>query len=70
MTGDLAPCHDVPSPDLPYNTDANLLVEKLHQRACLRIATDSIRFDMFNVLGGNWDPTDRKFSSVNQERYL
>jgi len=20
---------------------------------------DSIRFDMFNVLGGNWDPTDK-----------
>ena len=39
MTGDLAPCHDVPSPDLPYNTDANLLVKKLHQRACLRVAT-------------------------------
>ncbi len=28
MTGDLAPCHDVPSPDLPYNTDANLLVKR------------------------------------------
>jgi len=28
----------------------------------------SIRFDMFNVLGGNWDPTDqKKNSSVNSE---
>ncbi len=21
--------------------------------------------NVFNVLGGNWDPTDKKFSSVN-----
>ena len=23
------------------------------------IRIESIRFDMFNVLGGNWDPTDK-----------
>ncbi len=23
---------------------------------------DSIRFNMFSVLGGNWDPTDKKIS--------
>ena len=30
-------------------------------------AVYSIQFDVFNVLGGNWDPTDKKFSSVNSE---
>ena len=24
--------------------------------------------NVFNVLGGNWDPTDKKFSSVNSYR--
>ncbi len=24
--------------------------------------------NIFNVLGGNWDPTDKKFSSVNSYR--
>ena len=24
--------------------------------------------NMFNVLGGNWDPTDKKFSSLNSYR--
>jgi len=24
--------------------------------------------NVFNVLGGNWDPTDKKFSSVNSSR--
>ena len=28
---------------------------------------NSIRFDMFNVLGGNWDLTDKKISSMNSE---
>ncbi len=28
---------------------------------------NSIRFDMFNVLGGTWDITDKKFSSMNSE---
>ncbi len=26
----------------------------------LEVYNDSIRFDMFNVLGDNWDPTDQK----------
>ena len=25
--------------------------------------------NMFNVLGDNWDPTDKKFSSVNSYRH-
>ncbi len=25
---------------------------------------DSIWFDIFNVLGGNWDPTDRKSAQL------
>ena len=28
----------------------------------------SINILNFNVLGGNWDPTDKKFSSVNSYR--
>ena len=27
-----------------------------------------ISIDIFNVLGGNWDPTDKKLSSVNSYR--
>ncbi len=26
-----------------------------------------IQFDMVNVLGGNWDPTDKTINSVNSE---
>ena len=40
---------------------------QLHRWCLLTASSISIfRFDIFNVLGGNWDPTDKEFSSVNQ----
>jgi len=32
------------------------------------VMTQSINQYILNVLGGNWDPTDKKFSSVNSYR--
>ncbi len=32
------------------------------------LINQSIAINIFNVLGGNWDPTDKKFSSVNSYR--
>ena len=38
--------------------------------SCYRSAKQSINqsINIFNVLGGSWDPTDKKFSSVNSYR--
>ena len=38
-------------------SSARLNSESINQYQCI-----------FNVLGGNWDPTDKKFSSVNSYR--
>ena len=37
-----------------------------HVGVALETINQSI--NVFNVLGGNWDPTDKKFSSVNSYR--
>ncbi len=34
----------------------------------LRMTDYNQSINVFNVLGGNWDPTDKKFSSVNSYR--
>ena len=36
--------------------------------ACCELCANTISINIFNVLGGNWDPTDKKFSSVNSYR--
>ena len=34
----------------------------------LAMTVPGVSINVFNVLGGNWDPTDKKFSSVNSYR--
>ncbi len=38
------------------------------ERVLLRQLSINQSINIFNVLGGNWDPTDKKFSSVNSYR--
>jgi hypothetical protein len=35
---------------------------------CGTVKTINQSINIFHVLGGNWDPTDKKFSSVNSYR--
>ncbi len=47
---------------LPNETDHT------HKQFAELLAFFSSSINIFNVLGGNWDPTDKKFSSVNSYR--
>ncbi len=43
-------------------------MKKLTSLAAFKLHAINQSINVFNVLGGNWDPTDKKFSSVHSYR--